>query len=166
VEKLDFQPLKSKEDFRSNYRLHDLAEKAGKNLLLQWGVEFKTFGEDKRFEKLWEKGEDKPDIIIEHNGIKALLDWKGKHTKSFLVNTRAIKSYEQWQKKFKAPVIIAFLLFDEQNNLTDRRFALLPEHAYAETEKAQWDKNKTVKFKDDLPKFTKENIINLLRKHF
>jgi len=166
MKKLDFQPAKSKEDFRGNYKLHDLAERAGKNLLIQWGVVFKDFGEDKRYEKLWESGEDKPDIIIEHNGKKAFLDWKGKHSKSFLVNTRAVKSYERWQKYFNIPVIIVFLLFDEQNNLTKRRFAFLPEHKYVEIKQEQWDKNKTVEFKEELPEFTKENIIQFLQHYF
>ena len=35
---LDFRPAKSKEEFRGNYKLHDLAERTGKNLLVQWGL--------------------------------------------------------------------------------------------------------------------------------
>ena len=162
MKELDFRPAKSKEEFRSNYKLHDLAERAGKNLLVQWAIDFKMFGEDKRYEKLWEKGEDKPDVIIDYKGKQALLDWKGKHTKTFLVNTRAIKSYERWQIKFNIPVIIAFVIFDENNYLIDRRFAFLPVHEFVESEKTQWDKNKTVEFKEDLPKFTKENLIKYL----
>ena len=162
MKELDFHPAKSKEEFRSNYKLHDLAERAGKNLLVQWAIDFKMFGEDKRYEKLWEKGEDKPDVIINYKGKQALLDWKGKHSKTFLVNTRAIKSYERWQIKFNIPVIIAFIVFDENNNLIDRRFAFLPVHEFVESEKTQWDKNKTVEFKEDLPKFTKENLIKYL----
>ena len=166
MKKLGFQPAKSKEEFRGNYKLHDLAERAGKNLLIQWGIVFKDFGEDNRYEKLWEKGEDKPDIIIEHNGKKAFLDWKGKHSKFFLVNLRAVKSYERWQKKTNIPVIIVFLLFDERNNLTKRRFAFLPAHKYVEIEQEQWDKNKTVEFKEELPEFTKENVIQFLQHYF
>jgi len=162
MKELDFHPAKSKEEFRSNYKLHDLAERAGKNLLVQWAIDFKMFGEDKRYEKLWEKGEDKPDVIINYKGKQALLDWKGKHSKTFLVNTRAIKSYERWQIKFNIPVIIAFVIFDENNYLIDRRFAFLPVHEFVESEKTQWDKNKTVEFKEDLPKFTKENLIKYL----
>lgn len=162
MKKLDFRPAKSKEEFRSNYKLHDLAERAGKNLLVQWGIEFKEFGEDKRYEKLWEKGEDKPDVIIDYKGKRALLDWKGKHTKIFLANSRAIKSYEQWREKLILPIIIAFLVFDEQNNLIDRRFAFLPNHKYEESKRKQWDKNSTVEFNEELPKFTKENLIRFI----
>ena len=159
---LDFRPAKSKEEFRGNYKLHDLAERTGKNLLVQWGIDSKMFGEDKRYEKLWERGDDKPDVIIDYKGKQAFLDWKGKHTQTFLVNTRAIKSYERWHIKFNIPVIIAFIVFDENNNLIDRRFAFLPAHKYAESKTTQWDKNKTVEFKEDLPKFTKENLIKYL----
>jgi hypothetical protein len=164
MKELDFRPAKSKEDFRSNYKLHDLAERTGKNLLVQWGVEFQDFGEDKRYEKLWEKGEDKPDLIINHRGQKAFLDWKGKHKDAWIVNERAIKSYERWQKKYNVPVIIAFLVFDTENKLSNRKFAALPLHNYIEVEKKQWDKNKTVEFKEELPVFMKENLVKFLLK--
>jgi len=162
MKELDFCPAKSKEEFRSNYKLHDLAERAGKNLLVQWGIDFKTFGEDKRYEKLWEKGEDKPDVIITYKNKTALLDWKGKHTKTFLVNTRAVNAYRNWQQKMKLPVIISFLVFDEQNNLIDRRFAFLEAHKFVESKNEQWDKNKTVEFEEELPKFSKENLVSYL----
>jgi hypothetical protein len=162
---LDFNPSKSKEEFRHNYKLHDLAERAGKNLLVQWGIEFGDFGEDKRFEKLWEKGEDKPDIIINYKGTTALLDWKGKHSQTFLANTRAVKAYLRWQEKMNMPVIISFFVFDEQNNLTDRRFAILTKHNFTYSANKQWDKNKTVEFGEDLPRFTKDNLISFLLPH-
>jgi hypothetical protein len=162
MEELDFHPLKSKEDFRKNYKLHDLAEQAGKNLLVQWGIDFAEFGEDKRYEKLWEKGEDKPDLIIHYKNKLALLDWKGKHSTAFLVNTRAVKAYLLWHKKMKMPVVISFLVFDEQRNLIDRRFAFLPAHEFINSKNEQWDKNKTVEFNENLPKFTKENLIKYL----
>lgn len=159
MKELDFRPVKSKEEFRGNYKLHDLSEQVGKNLLVQWGVEFKSFGEDKRYQKLWEKGEDKPDVILSIKGKNALLDWKGKRTKTFLVNERAIKSYERWQYNLNMPVIIAFIIFDEHNKLVDRRFALLTKHKYVASESRQWDKNKTVEFIDELPILNKSNIL-------
>lgn len=162
MKELDFRPTKSKEKFRGNYMLHDLSEEVGKNLLVQWGIQFKSFGEDKRYEKLWEKGEDKPDIILTSKGISAFLDWKGKRTKAFLVNERAIKSYERWQYNLHMPVIVAFLIFNEQNKLVDRRFAFLGKHKYVSSENRQWDNNKTVKFVDELPIFNKSNILSYL----
>lgn len=163
MKELDFRPAKSKEDFRNNYRLHDMAERVGKNLLIQWGIEFHEFGEDKRYEKLWEKGEDKPDVILSYKGKTALLDWKGKHTNTFIVNTRAVKAYIRWQEKMNMPVIISFFVFDDQNGLLDRRFALLSRHKFIDSESIQWDKNKTIQFSDELPKFTKENLLEFLK---
>ena len=90
MKKLDFNPSKSTDDFRKNYKLHDIAEYNGKNLLTQWGFKCTEFGEDNRYKKVWEKGEDKPDTIISYNDRSALLDWKGKHGSTWLVNERAI----------------------------------------------------------------------------
>lgn len=162
MKELDFRPAKSKQEFRSNYKLHDLSERVGKNLLVQWGIDFKLFGEDNRYEKIWENGEDKPDIILTSKGKNALLDWKGKKSKSFLVNERAIKSYEHWRQKLNMPVIIAFLVFDFENKLIDRRCAFLGKHSYSQCEEKQWDKNRTVEFREDLPIFNKENIISFI----
>jgi len=162
MKELDFNPSKSKEEFRHNYRLHDLAERAGKNLLVQWGIEFVEFGEDKRYEKLWEKGEDKPDVLINYKGMTALIDWKGKHSQKFLANTRAVKAYLRWQEKMKMPVIISFFMFNEQGTLTDRRLAVLTKHNFVDSGDKQWDKNETVEFGNDLPKFTKENLLMFL----
>lgn len=162
MKELDFKPAKSKTEFHQNYRLHDYAENICKSLLTQWGIQFKKFGDDKRYEKLWEKGEDKPDLIINYEGKSALLDWKGKRKPNWIVNKRAIDSYRKWQDKLNCPVIIAFFLFDSQNNLNDRRFAFLPVHSYNLSEQRQWDKNKTVEFSKDLPKFTKDLLIKYL----
>ncbi len=111
---------------------------------------------------MWEKGKNKPDVVINYKGKRALLDWRGKHIKSFLVNIRAIESYERWRNKFHIPVVIAFFIFDEKNSLLERRFAFLPAHKYIESASKQWDKNKTVEFNEGLPKFTKENLIKHL----
>lgn len=158
MKKLDFRPHKSKEDFRKNYRLHDLAEKHGKNLLTQWGIDFNDFGEDQRYQKLWEKGKDKPDVLINVNGKKCLLDWKSKHKKKWILNKRAYDAYKEWAKDLSLKVVIAFFVFDEQNNLIDRRFAIIDKHQLIETDSKQWDKNQTVEFIIDLPEFTKPNL--------
>lgn len=162
MEELDFRPAKSRTAFRSNYKLHDLAERLGKNLLTQWGFEFFTFGQDQRFKRVWEKGKDKPDLILEYKGNVAFLDWKGKKTGSYLVNERAIKAYEYWRQEFKYPVIIAFLIFNDANELLDRRFAHLSHHKYIRSEGKQWDKNITVEFTHELPILNKGNLIQFL----
>ena len=161
---LDFRPHKSKSDFRKNYKLHDLAEEHGKNLLTQWGVKFRMFGEDKRFERVWEKGLDKPDMIISINDKDFFLDWKSKHKPKWLLNKRAFDSYLNWSKKFSIDVIIVFFLFNKENELIDRKFAVIGIHNTVDSVGKEWDRNRTVEFSDDLPSFTKVELINHLAK--
>jgi hypothetical protein len=162
MKKLDFNPAKSKDDFRKNYKLHDLAEYHGKNLLTQWGIEFIDFGNDRRYEKVWEKGKDKPDVIVEVNEQKFLVDWKGKSKEAFWVNKRAIDSYINWSKKLNMQMFVCFFLFDKNHHLKDRRFVLLSKHKFEVVNNKAWDKNEVVKFDDDLPKFTKANLTELI----
>jgi len=161
---LNFNPAKSKAEFRRNYKLHDLAEYHGKNLFSQWGIDFKDYGKDRRYERVWEKGEDKPDIIAEYNDIQFLIDWKGKAKDAFWVNKRAIDSYNNWSDKLKLKIIIAFFVFDKQNHLKDRRFAILSKHKYETVDNKAWDKNVVVKFGSDLPIFNKFNFKKELHK--
>jgi len=162
MKSLDFQPAKSKENFRNNYRLHDLAEYHGKNLLLQWGIDFKDFGDDRRYEKVWEKGKDKPDLAAEYKNKQFLIDWKGKSKNEFWVNKRAAESYITWSKELNLPVLICFFIFDRHNQLNDRRFASLSIHQYKTIDIKAWDKNNVVKFENNLPKFSKDNLIKYL----
>ena len=160
----DFDPLKSGEEFRHNYKLHDLAESQGKRMLKDWGFTFNDFGMDKRNEKVWEKGEDKPDLIMSYNGRRALLDWKGKHKSVWLINKRAFISYRTWMKKFGVPVFVCFFVFDNLNAIQDIRFACIGRHSFLESKGKEWDKNATVEFEMDLPEFTKENMLSFIYK--
>ncbi len=111
-------------------KLHDLAEYHGKNLFTQWGITFEEFGKDRRYEKVWEKGEDKPDIIAEFNGIKFLIDWKSKTHNNYWLNKRAVESYKKWSEKLNLEVVICYFIFDNNSNLIERRFAVLSKHKY------------------------------------
>jgi hypothetical protein len=162
MKKLDFQPAKSTKDFRKNYKLHDMAEAVGKNLLTQWGISHKSFGEDNRYKKVWEKGEDKPDVIITYKGKSVFLDWKGKHKPLWILNKRAVTAYEKWSEIYSVPVIVAFFVFDKSGKLIGKKFAFLQKHSYVDSEKRQWDKNETVQFKNELPDFTKAELISYL----
>lgn len=162
MKNLDFNPHKTTSDFRKNYKLHDLAEETGKNLLTQWGFTFEDFGRDKRYEKVWEKGLDKPDLIINYKNKKALLDWKGKRTSAFKVNKRAVESYNRWKEKTGVNVFICFMIFNENNKPENISFASLGTNEYFINENKEWDKNDTVQFKEPLPEFTKANLIKML----
>jgi len=162
MKELDFIPHKSKEEFRNNYKLHDLAEQLGKNLLIQWGIKFDLFGKDRRYERVWEKGKDKPDLIISYKRKEALLDWKGKHTSKWIMNERAYQSYVDWKNKMNLPVFIAFFLFDEKEDLLENRLAVIGVHQSKTSSTKEWDKNKTVEFENSLPPFTKSEILKYL----
>jgi hypothetical protein len=162
MKELDFQPHKSAEEFRKNYQLHDIAEVCGKNLLIQWGIKFDLFGKDMRYEKVWEKGKDKPDLILSYKGKEALLDWKGKHASRWIMNERAYKAYLDWKNKMNMPVFVTFFLFDDKENLIETRLAVVGLHNVKESSEKEWDKNKTIEFDNSLPAFTKPEII----KHF
>lgn len=162
MEELDFNPSKSTKKFQRNYKLHDLAEHTGKNLLTQWGISFKDFGDDRRYEKVWEKGSDKPDTLISYRDKSVFVDWKGKRKNLFIVNKRAVKSYEEWASKLKFKVIICFFIFNDELKIVDRRFAIIGNHPYIESSRRQWDKNVTVEFRGELPKFTKEKFVKEL----
>lgn len=155
MKRLDFQPAKTKTEFRKNYRLHDLAEYHGKNLLTQWGIDFKDFGKDKRYEKVWEKGKDKPDLAAEFDEVKFLIDWKGKSKNDYWVNKRAVESYQRWSEKFNVPIIVCFFIFNKDKSLKNRKFAMLSKHKYEVMNNKAWDKNNVVKFTEKLPKFSK-----------
>ncbi|MCF6268481.1 MAG: hypothetical protein L3J41_02085 [Melioribacteraceae bacterium] len=161
MKNLDFNPSKSTEAFRKNYKLHDIAEFHGKNLLTQWGFKCTDFGEDNRHKKVWEKGADKPDTIISYKDKSALLDWKGKRGARWLVNERAVKSYEKWSKEFGLPVIIAFFVIDGEK-IVKRNFAVLNRDSHKVSIGKQWDKNSTIEFQKDIPEFTKANLLNVL----
>jgi len=164
MKNLDFNPQKSTDDFRKNYKLHDIAEFNGKNLLTQWGFTCHEFGEDNRYKKVWEKGEDKPDSIISYKNKSALLDWKGKHGSTWLVNERAFKSYQKWSKEFGLHVVIAFFVIGKNNEIISRNFAVLDIHTCSISAKKQWDKNSTIQFQKDIPIFNKANLLNIVFK--
>lgn len=162
MEELNFKPQKSKESFHANYSLHDVAAKVGCNLLVQWGIEFANFGEDKRYQKVWEQGKDKPDLIITLQNKKALLDWKGKKKNFKWINKRAAEAYLEWSSKMNLPVVICFFTFDEKNLLLSRQFAILPHHKFNDVANKAWDGNEIVSFDEELPEFTKSNLLKHL----
>ncbi len=162
MKELDFKPHKSIEEFRNNYKLHDLAEQYGKNLLIQWGINFEIFGKDKRYEKVWERGKDKPDLIISYKRKEALLDWKGKHKSRWIMNERAYHAYLDWKTKMNIPVFIIFFLFGEKEILLENRIAVIGIHSPKLSKEKEWDKNKTVEFENSLPAFSKSELLKYL----
>ena len=112
VKKLDFEPVKSKRRFLENYELSDQAAQMGDNMLRKHGFDPVPFGEDRRNERVWEMGKDKPDRKILKNGREiALVDWKGKSKDYWMINERAYTGYLEWSSSLKLPVFVAIWSF-------------------------------------------------------
>lgn len=141
---LDFQPIKDKETFQRNYQLHDAAIKIAKPKLLKLGFKFKKFGEDKRNELVWEKGEDKPDcFLIYDEKIIGLIDWKGKTKKTYWMNKRAYDSYLKWGQQYNLPIFLIIVIVPTQ----DIKVVQIPSNNI-EIDRA-WNGNLVVKFNEN-----------------
>jgi hypothetical protein len=145
--------------FQKNYRLHDLAQKFGEECLKEWGIEFHSFGEDKRKEKVWEAGKDKPDVVILRDGVEiGLLDWKGKRRHDWKMNERAYDAYAQWGEEKHLKVFVAMAVIDlDTSALRAFKFIQIPCPDAIAAIRHEWDKNRVVVFKEQSMKdFTRE----------
>jgi len=141
VKDLKFDPLKSEEKFLENYRLSDRAAEMGDEMLRKNGFDSVPFGEDRRNERVWEVGEDRPDRKVLRDGREiALVDWKGKSKDYWMINERAYNGYLKWSNKLGLPVYVAIWSF--QINLG--KFIKLP--AGTLMKGTEWDKNSVIKF--------------------
>jgi hypothetical protein len=151
----DFGVIKTESEFLSNYSLHDRAQHIGEKYLKDKGIIYSTFGEDRRFEKVWEAGEDKPDIIIMHPKIAqkplCLLDWKGKKSQGIRLNKRAYLSYRKIAKKMGIPAIVATAYFND-TNLTKFIYVDLTDDSIFVGWQTEWDKNVTAILKPESAK--------------
>ena len=124
-----------------NYSISDEAAKIGDDLLESKGLESVAFGEDRRFERVWEAGQDKPDRIITLDGREiALLDWKGKKRDDWMINERAYRSYIAWGQRLGLPVYVA--IWSAESNAG--KFIKLPAKTLSKSK--MWDKNWVVVF--------------------
>ncbi len=141
MKKLDFQVIKDNQKFQENYKLSDKAAAMGDKLLREHGLEVVPFGEDRRNERVWEAGKDRPDRRILKNGKEiALLDWKGKSKDYWMINERAYNGYLEWGVKLHLPVYVAIWSFGSNQG----KFIRLP--AGRVSKKTEWDKNAVVVF--------------------
>ena len=151
LKKLEFDPVKSKRRFLENYELSDRAARMGDEMLWKNGFDPVPFGEDRRNERVWEEGRDKPDRKILKNGREiALVDWKGKSKDYWMINERAYNGYLGWSSKLKLPVYVAIWSF--QTGLG--KFVKLP--AGTVPKKTEWDRNAVVVFDPKIMKAWKD----------
>lgn len=146
----DFDVRKTEKDFLRNYDLHDIAENEGNRVLRDLGYELHQFGEDRRYERVWEAGNDKPDkIVTKKNDTKeiCLLDWKGKkYTREYMMNERAFKSYMRISKSMDLPVVVCMARIN--GIILDFVYFILSNDIVIERKKA-WDDNIVVILSND-----------------
>lgn len=152
----DFKVIKTEKEFQRNYNLHDLAEAAGTKILKAKGYSTRVFGEDRRYEAVWEAGEDKPDcFVVKSSNTESnlcLLDWKGKKSDGFMINERAYNSYIKICNSIKLPLIIAMAKINNSNEITSFVYFILPNTEIVAGKKTMWDKNVVVEFKANFKK--------------
>jgi len=116
VRELDFEPIKSKEQFLENYNKHDVAMDVFKNYCRKFpGLFVFPYGEDSRNKKVWAQGNDKPDLRAYFKPTKntSLIDVKGHTNRNFMINKRAYDSYINWGNKLHHRVFIIWVLINE-----------------------------------------------------
>ena len=148
MKKLDINRIKTERQFLRNYSLHDIAENEGIRILNKYNIKFKEFGEDRRYEDVWEAGDDKPDIKIfdKNNKLLYLLDWKGKKSSKHMINKRAFESYTSIAIKLNVPVIIAIAKMDRNKKIFSFIYYLFPNKDHHVKEETAWDGNKVSVF--------------------
>lgn len=108
MRQLDFEPIKSTEEFRKNYQMHDKALGILKSYLRQRNFIIINYGPDRRNERVW--GDDKPDLIIWQNGYwLAFIDCKGHSSDKWMLNERAYNTYLNYSKIYQIPIICAWV---------------------------------------------------------
>ena len=113
----------------------------GDEMLRKNGFTPVPFGEDRRNERVWEVGKDKPDRKVLKDGREiALVDWKGKSKDYWMINERAYKGYLEWAGRLKLPVFVAIWSFENDEG----KFVKLP--AGAVSKKTEWDRNAVIMF--------------------
>src|SRR5207245_8896608 len=101
----DLNPITSKRKVQENDERSDRAAQMGDEMLRKNGFTPLSFGEDRRNERVWEVGKDKPDRkILKDNREIALVDWKGKNKDYWMINERASTGDLGWSSKLKLPI--------------------------------------------------------------
>lgn len=107
---LDFKTKKTDSAFQANYRKHDIAGQIVRDFMKVNKIKLIDYGDDRRKEKVWEGGEDKPDAIIWNPDIQlAFIDWKGHDDHRWILNQRAYTSYLEFSQKYGIPVFVLWV---------------------------------------------------------
>lgn len=153
---------KKLEELKNKFKLREKSDFYLKNLFIQWGIRFSKIEDDKEYDKIFERDKDKPNLLIEYRGKRAVLDFISKHDPVWIINKQTVKTYNVWTEKSNLPLIVVFFAFDERDSLTDIRAARLGTHLYTDSNDSGPDRKQNVEFTDELPNFDKVSMLKLL----
>jgi len=148
--KLDFNPIKSKEIFHSNYSMHDIAFDYIVDLIYQSNSIPISLGKNLRDKKVQMENEI-PDLLVLKEKIvfsldvkaKSSIDWFGK------INKRAVVGYRRFRdnvslKEFQIPIYAQFVLLNNNTPTGTIGYSNISEVHLSDN--CEWDKNITYKF--------------------
>lgn len=150
------------EELKNRYKLREKSESYLRNLFIQWGIRFSKIEDEKDYAKIFEKEKEKPFLLIEYRGKKALVEFISQYDAIELVDKRFIGTFEMWRERANLPLLIVLLSFDDRDSLLEIRAAKLGTHTYTNSDKKDADGNQTIEFAQELPSLTKVNLLNLL----
>ena len=149
-EKLAYNPIKSKDQFLKNYKIHDIASKYILDLFSDKGYYTFILGKDLRNKRVQMTNEI-PDILILTNDWLISFDVKSKtNIKWFgIVNERASLGYKKFQKvvstnKYIIPIYSQFVLVENDEPKNQLGYSNLSE-VYLE-KRRMWDGNIVYKY--------------------
>lgn len=142
---LEFDPVKTTEQFLNNYEKHDRAvEIVGERLRLA-GFVVLPYGPDRRAERTW--GDDRPDLLIWKNGYRlSFADVKGRSKDQWMVNERAYKAYVNYSRDFGLPMACIWV-----NLATGHSYYAMVPFATPVLDQMPHDRNRVVKTEEVLP---------------
>lgn len=115
MKSLETEPIKTGEQFRDNYKKHDLARDIVLAYMKQRHIKVIDYGDDRREERVWEAGKDKPDAIIWHPELQlAFVDWKGHKDDKWMLNERAYDSYIRYSENYEIPIYCLWVILSSE----------------------------------------------------
>lgn len=147
---IDYNPIKSKEQFLNNYNLHDIALNYVIGQFKDKGFIICTLGKDLRKLKVEMKNEI-PDLLILNENKIISLDIKAKRSIKWFgrINKRAVCGYRRFRdsvsiSEYTIPIYAQFILIEENKSTGVIGYSNLSEIHLKEN--IEWDKNITYQF--------------------
>lgn len=143
---LDYIPIKTKDEFLKNYKMHDIAQEYLISKIIDLGIKVTPLGKDLREKRVIMKNEI-PDFYIERYNIEFAFDIKSKSSIKYFgwINERAVKGYKKFSCDTGLNVYAFFVLIKDEKVVNKIGFSNINEKEL-KIERA-WDGNIIYKYK-------------------